>query len=44
MKKQRTRIAKTNFKKKNKLGGISVSDFKSYYMTTIIKTAVTAEV
>lgn len=34
---KQTRIAKTNLKKREKVGGISLLDFKTYYITTVIK-------
>ena len=37
MARQRTRIIKTILKKKNEVGGISLPNFKPYYITTEIK-------
>lgn len=34
---KQTRIAKTNSKKRGKVGGISLLDFKTCYITTVIK-------
>lgn len=37
---QRTRITETTLKKKNRVEGISLPDFKSYYIATVVKTVV----
>lgn len=37
---QRTRITETTLKKKNRVEGISLPAFKSYYIATVIKTVV----
>lgn len=38
MERQRTRIVKTMLEKKNKVGGITLSDFSTYYKAAGIKT------